>query len=391
MHRSTPSSHCLRGRLTRHVVRSARAARGLAAATGAALLACAPPPAPTDDLAIGVGALPDRPGYAQVVRGVTLAVARLNAEGNGRFRVALPSDSATSVVAVAAAHRADPAVIGVVGHPESGATQVAIPVYADVGAGGQDAVTLVSPTASSPELSGISPWFFRVAPSDAAGARSVARYAWDTLRVGIAAVVYRNDAYGRDWAAAFADAWTTRGGTILVRDPYLAGQTDWSVYAAHVAREDPDIVLFPGDTDDAVPFLRALRKAGARATFIGGDGTEGLAGMREFAGARYVTFFHAEAAAGAEAQRFLTAWRAAHAEPPDGFAALAYDAALAIGAAWRAAPDKTRAGVRAALETVSIDGAGGRVAFAPGTHDIIGRGVVVRTVPAELPRAGGLP
>lgn len=381
MHCPTPSSHCLRARRASRVSGSARLLPRLLTGAGAALLACAPAPAPGGEVAIAVGALPDRPGYTQVVRGVTLAVARLNAEGTTTFRVVLPADSVASVVGVAAAHRADPRVIGVVGHPESGATQVAIPVYANVGAGGQNAVVAVSPTASSPQLSGISPWFFRVAPSDAAGARDVARYAWDTLRVGIAAVVYRNDAYGRDWAGAFTDAWTARGGTVPIRDPYLAGQTDWSVYAAHVASEDPDIVLFPGDTEDAVLFLRALRAAGARATFIGGDGTEGLAGMPEFAGARYVTFFHAEAATGTEGQRFLTDWAAAHREPPDGFAAMAYDAALAIGTAWRAAPEKTRAGVRVALEALVIEGAGGRVAFARGTHDVIGRSVVVRTVP----------
>jgi branched-chain amino acid transport system substrate-binding protein len=382
MLRSTPSSHCPRDRCTTRTTASARALHRLLLGAGVALLACAPSAAPAGDVAIAVGALPGRPGYTQVVRGVTLAVERLNAEGGAKFRVALPADSVASVVAVAASHRADPQVIGVVGHPESGATQVAIPVYANIGEGGRDAVVAVSPTASSPQLSGISPWFFRVAPSDAAGARDVARYAWDTLRVGIAAVVYRNDAYGRDWAAAFTEAWTARGGTVLIRDPYLAGQTDWGVYAAHVAREDPDIVLFPGDTEDAVPFLRALRAAGARATFIGGDGTEGLAGMPEFAGARYVTFFHAEAATSAAGQRFLADWHAAHRDPPDGFAAMAYDAALAIGTAWRAAPEKTRAGLRDALEALALDGAGGRVAFAPGTHDVIGRSVVVRTVPA---------
>ena len=353
-----------------------------------ALAACSTTPGETGEVAIAVGALPGRPGYENVVRGVTLAVERLNAE-TGRddrsptFRVALPDDSATSVVTVAAAHRANPAVIGVVGHPESGSTQLAIPVYAGVGEDDLDAVVAISPTASSPALSGISPWFFRVAPSDAAGARDVARYAWDTLRVGIAAVVYRNDAYGRDWAAAFAEAWTDRGGTIPVRDPYLSGRTDWALYAAHIAREDPDVVLFPGDADDAMQLLRALRAAGARAQFIGGDGAEGIARHAEFAGARYVSFYRPDASQSAEARQFLTAWRRVHAEPPDMFAALSYDAALAIGLAWRAADVKSRAGVRTALEQLAIDGAGGRIAFDRTSHDVIGRGVVINTVGAQ--------
>jgi branched-chain amino acid transport system substrate-binding protein len=331
-------------------------------------------------VAIGVGALPGRPGYEHVVQGVMLAVDRLNADGRARFVVALPADTATSAVSVAAAHRADPRVIAVVGHPESGATQAAVPVYADAGGGGRGAVVAVSPTASSPALSGLSPWFFRVAPSDAAGARDVAAFAWDSLRVGVAAVVYRNDAYGRDWDRAFSDAWRERGGTVPIRDPYLAGATDWTVYARHIARVDPDVVLFPGDADEAAALLRALRAAGARATFIGGDGTEALATQPEFVGARYVTFFGAASSSGDEARRFLAAWARTHRDPPDSFAALAYDATLAIGAAWRAAPVRSRAGLREALESITLEGAAGRIAFDPRTHDVLGRGVVIATV-----------
>lgn len=337
----------------------------------------------SNEVAIGVGALPGRPGYQNVVRGVELAVASLSRSATGsqlRFRIALPNDSASSAVAVAAAHRADPSVVAVVGHPESGNTQLAIPVYADIGNGGRDAVLLISPTASSPALSGISEWFFRVAPSDEAGASDVARYARDSVGLQTAAIIYRNDSYGRDWASSFANSWRSLGGWLLIRDPYLTGQTDWDVYATHVAGRDPDVVLFPGDAGDAALFLRALRKAGARAQFIGGDGTEAISQEAEFRGARYVTFFRADKATSATAQEFLAAWQQAYNEPPDMFGALSYDAALAIGAAVRAASPRTRAGVRSAMESLNIEGVAGRIAFDAKTQDVIGRSVVVTTV-----------
>jgi branched-chain amino acid transport system substrate-binding protein len=345
-----------------------------------ALAACSNSATLGDDVAIGVGALPGRPGYENVVRGVELAVAELNRVPGVRFRVALPSDSASSAVAVAAAHRADPSVAAVVGHPESGNTQLAIPVYAAVGEAGVNAVAAISPTASSPALSGISPWFFRVAPSDEAGARDVARYAYDSLGFRSAAIVYRNDSYGRDWTTAYAQTWRAMGGRIVVRDPYLADQTDWDLYAMNIAGRNPDVVLFPGDGGDAAIFLRALRTAGARAQFIGGDGTEALAQQPEFAGARYVTFFQADRATSAEAQQFLKAWQGAYRDPPDMFGALSYDAAMAIGAAVRAASPRTREGVRDAIAALAIDGVAGRIAFDPASHDVIGRSVVVSTV-----------
>ncbi len=344
------------------------------------LSACANSAGFDDSVAIGVGALPGRPGYENVVRGVELAVTQLNSGDGIRFRIALPDDSASSAVAVAAAHRADPSVFAVVGHPESGNTQLAIPVYSALGDGGRNAVALISPTASSPALSGISEWFFRVAPSDEAGARDVARFAYDSLGFRSAAVVYRNDSYGRDWTTAFAETYQELGGRITIRDPYLTGQTDWELYATHVAGRDPDVVLFPGDAGDAEYFLRALRAAGARAQFIGGDGTEAIAQKVEFAGARYVTFFRADRATSAEARRFLQAWQSAFREPPDMFGALSYDAAMAIGAAVRNAKPRTRTGVRDALAALNIEGVAGRISFDAETHDVIGRSVVVSTV-----------
>jgi branched-chain amino acid transport system substrate-binding protein len=361
--------------------------RSAPALLGLTLLGCAATATPTE-VAIGVGALPDRPGYAQVVRGVTLAVEALNATaGDGpRFRVVLPDDSATSPVAVAAALRADARIVGVVGHPESGATQAAVPVYAALGERGIDPVAVVSPTATSPALSGISPWFFRVAPSDAAGARDVARFAWDSLRVGIAAVVYRNDAYGRDWAGHFTTAWESRGGTVPVALPYLQGRTDWSAFAAYIAREDPDVVLFPGDAADAELLLTALRAAGARALFIGGDGTEALARSTRFTGVMIATVY--QPSNSAESERFLAAWAAkGDSLPLDMFGALAYDAALAIGTAWRASPDKSRAGVRRALERLRLEGAGGPIAFDPRSHDVIGRAIGITRVTGPTTQA----
>ena len=110
-----------------------------------------------DPVALGVGAVPGRPGYENVVRGVELAVERLNEKGKVKFRVRLPDAGSTSAVRVAQGLRDDPAVIGVVGHPESGHSIEALPVYSDGEHGGANAVVMVSPTASSPRLSGHQP------------------------------------------------------------------------------------------------------------------------------------------------------------------------------------------------------------------------------------------
>ena len=332
---------------------------------------------------IGVGATPGKPGFEGVTRGLQLAVERLNADGVGavRFAVTMPS-AATSTVQIAQQLRDDPTVIAVVGHPESGTSLEAIPVYADVEHAGANAVVAISPTASSPHLTGISPWFFRIAPSDHEAARLVARYVADSLGAKTVAIIYRNDSYGRDWSARFSETYASKTGTVLARIPYLTGITEWKAYALQLKKLAPQVLLFPGDADDATAMLREHKVNDVRLTFIGGDGTEGMARTHEFPEAKYAAFFLSERATSAEGKRFVDSYRTRFNEAPDMFSALSYDAALAIGRTVIAGA-RTRSTLRDKLEQITdataIEGAGGKIAF-DAQRDITGRTIVIATV-----------
>ncbi len=332
---------------------------------------------------IGVGATAGKPGFEGVTRGVQLAVDRLNTDAGGttRFVVRIPS-AATGAVQIAQQLRDDPGVIAVVGHPESGSSLEAIPVYEDAEHSGARAVVAISPTASSPSLSGISPWFFRVAPSDNEAARLVARYVADSLGAKTVAIIYRNDSYGRDWSTRFSETYAGKTRTVLARIPYLTGITEWKAYALQLKKLAPEVLLFPGDADDATAMLRELKANDVPLTFVGGDGTAGIARTHEFPGARYAAFFLPERAATAEGKRFVDSYRARFNEEPDMFAALSFDAALVIGRTVIAGA-RTRNALRDQLELITdataIDGAGGRIAFNK-QHDITGRTVVIATV-----------
>lgn len=339
-------------------------------------------------IAIGVGAIPGRPGYESIVRGLEMAVERLNESGNTKFRLRSPNKGSTSAVQVAQQLRDDASVIGVVGHPESGNSIETVPVYADAEHGGKNAVVAISPTASSPRLSGISPWFFRVAPSDDDAARFVARWVLDSLGARRAAVIYRNDSYGRDWSATFADTYIKAGADVVSRDPYLSDITEWDAYAQLLAKLKPDVLLFPGDALDAVEMLQALRSANVKLEFIGGDGTEGMRDSSVSEGARYVTFFDLASVTTEEGRTFSRRYKEKYHQDPDMFAAMSYDAALAIGRSVQRGATSRNA-VRLSLEKLSakgaeaIDGVNGRIAFEK-NHDIAGRSVVITTIGTAL-------
>src|SRR3712207_2907787 len=150
----------------------------------------------------------------------------------------MPPDSQPSQVAVAAAFRDDPTVVGVVGHTGSGQTLEAAPVYADVEDAGRRAVVAVTPTATNPAVTRSGDWVFRVCPTDDDAARALARFAADSVRAKRVAIVYRNDLFGRGFTRVIAPELTRRGVTVVERDPYLAGITEYAAYARRIARSD---------------------------------------------------------------------------------------------------------------------------------------------------------
>jgi branched-chain amino acid transport system substrate-binding protein len=322
-----------------------------------------------------------------IYNGVQLAVDQLNAQRNGKgsaLRMIKGAPDVSDPIRIAEALRDSAVVVGVVGHPESGTTLDAIGEYADTKNQGRNAVVAISPTGTSPALSGASKWLFRVCPSDVQTSRTAARFVLDSLHAARASVIYRNDAYGRDWSKSFGDEYRQGKGTVVERDPYLAGVTPWDAYAAYIKKLHPDVILFPGSTEDAVLALRALKAVGESIPLVGGDATSGLeANAAEFPNVRYAAFFLARRATSPQAKAFIAAYRTAFKEDPDQRAALAYDAAMLIGqAALEVGAD--RAKIRDYIESIgntraAYEGVAGPIAF-DANHDAKNKPVVMAQV-----------
>jgi branched-chain amino acid transport system substrate-binding protein len=358
-----------------------------------ALDACSRQRTGSGDVGIAVALDPQRAGMQAIYNGVEIAVEQLNAQPRGRlgerrFVMVKGSDTVRDPVKIADTFRDNAMVVGVVGHPESGTTLAAIDEYADTKNDGRNAVVAISPTGTSPTLSNRSRWLFRVCPSDVQSSRAVAQFLLDSLKAMRASVIYRNDAYGKDWAASFGEAYRAGSGglkgTIVQRDPYLQNVTAWDAYAGYLKLLRPDVLLFPGSQEDALLALRAMRSAGVSIPVIGGDALSGLeANAAEFPSVRYTAFFQARTATSPEARAFIEAYVAKYHEQPDQRAALGYDAAMLIGkGAVEAGAD--RGAIRDYIESVGttrapMAGAAGPVAF-DDNHDAMNKPIVIARV-----------
>lgn len=280
------------------------------------LLACAGSPA---DVTLGAAG-PWTEGYgAMNKRGMDLAIAEINASGGVRGRpltVVARDDGADGAKAatIALEFVRNPAISAVIGHVNSGTMVAAAKIY-------DAALPAVATTATSPDLTGISPWVFRVIASDSATGVELARFA-RRLGHSRAAILYENDSYGRGLADAFRRNFE---GTIVSIDPIPSGDGNFEPYIAFLKQSSPGLIFVAGTEASGMAILREARRQRLDAEFIGGDGWTGIIGEPAAEGA-YVGAPFTASDQRKEAQVFVAAFRARYSMTPDGNAALAYDA-----------------------------------------------------------------
>lgn len=345
-------------------------------------------------VAPSIAAATGETGEDPVARGTALAVRDLNAEadrkGGPHFVVRVPRAETRTAVAAAASFRDDPTVIGVVGPTDSQSALDAAPVYGDVEHDGVHGVVAISPTATSPVLSGRSPWLFRVCPDDAAASRAAARYAFDSLGARRAAIVYRTDVFGKGWSRGFAAAFAAYGGTVVLREPESARLTEWAMpYAAYAKARGADVLVVAGNAADALPLVRAARAVGLATPVLGGDALSDVRDpvvRAEFGNVRYTAFFMARRPSTELGRRFVANYAAIYGGPPSHQAALAYDGALLLGQAARSVGVERRV-IRDYLAGVgssrtAFTGATGVIAF-DARHDVVNKPVTLARVVDE--------
>lgn len=301
---------------------------------------------------------------ASMRQGAELARREINAEGGIRGRpleLRAADDSASPGRAIAVADRfyGESEVVAVVGPVNSGTTTSAAPVY-------QQGLVAVATSATSPEVSRLGEWIFRVATSDSANGVQLAQLA--RRMAAPTAILYANDDYGRGLARSFGGALEAAGGTVVGIDPYLETTEDFRPYLERLRRRGARLIFIAGIEDGAARIIHQARAAGLDVRFLGGDGLEGLKAMGPtFEGTLVGLLYHRDRSAAARG--FAERFRAAYGREADSFAALGYDAtrllatAAAEGGANREAIRRYLAGVGRSGGAEPFPGVTGTIRF----------------------------
>ena len=271
-------------------------------------------------------------------RGIELALDELNSaagDGSPRIQVVFRDDAGDGMRAAAIAQefvdRRD--IVGVIGHVNSGAMVAAARVY-------DGHLPAVATTASSPALTGISPWTFRVISSDSMNGLEIARF---VMRHGRrrAAVLYENNAYGRGLTDAFVRGFK---GEIVSTDPIAEGATqDFEPFVTYFKQQRPDVVFVAGTGASGLSFLREARRQALAADLVGGDGWSVLTADTALADGVFVGAPFTAEDRRTDARVFVEHFQKRYGVTPDGNAALAYDATMLLAdAARKVGPSRAR-------------------------------------------------
>jgi branched-chain amino acid transport system substrate-binding protein len=185
--------------------------------------------------------------------GVQLAMEEINAKGGiaGRSVELVVRDDLGTPEGAQAADRElmDAGVVAIIGHATSGQTIAGLAVTNPAH------VVMLSPTATTPELSGRDDYFFRVAYSLADRAHAMAQHIYQARNMRRVAAIHDTDnsAYSEAYLKEFANKFQSLGG-ILIADVGFSSraQPDFALIA-RLRADDPDgFLIIAADIDTAM-------------------------------------------------------------------------------------------------------------------------------------------
>jgi branched-chain amino acid transport system substrate-binding protein len=297
------------------------------------------------------------------LRGARIAIDELNAAGGALGRPleleveddrSLAGESATAAKKLISRDR----VVALVGECSSARTLEAAAVAQASG------IPLVTPASTSPKVTQVGDAIFRVCFIDPFQGDVVATFARRRLGLRRAALLIDSTApYSVGLAEYFSRTFVALGGEIVASQKYGGSDTDFRAQLTAIRAANPDALFLPGYYVAAGLVARQARDLGMKATLLGGDGFEAPQlleiGGDALEGAYYATHF-AVGNTGKVSRAFVEAFERRYHTPPNGLAALTYDAVRLVADALSRAGTTERAALRRSLaQTRDFPGATG--------------------------------
>jgi branched-chain amino acid transport system substrate-binding protein len=232
----------------------------------------------------------------------------------------------------------DKAILGVVGHLNSGVAIPSSEVYEKYD------LTMVSPANTAVEVTerGLKSVNRIVGRDDSQGPAG-AEYAVNTLGAKKIFIVQDKTAYGTGLAEAFKKGAEAAGAEVLGFEGITIGEKDFNGVLNQILSKKPDLVYFGGMYAEGGLLIKQAREKGIDIPFMGGDGMDSST-LVEIAGDAvkntYITSVAGDSTKTEAGKKFIEDYKAAHNKNAESFSVYGYDS---MGAVLRGLEDAIKA------------------------------------------------
>ncbi len=201
-------------------------------------------------------------------RGVELAVKEINQAGgiNGRPLEVIfedEKDSPTQAVnAVQKLINVDK-VVAIVGPMTSGATLAAAPTANEA------KIVMVSPTATSPKVSGAGAYIYRGCSRIDKQSEALTKYVAEKFKPKTVGILYSNEPYGKGCYELFSKDFEKLGIKVAAVESFMRGAKDFRAQLTNLKAANPDILFIPGYYQETAPAAVQARQLGLNQRIIG--------------------------------------------------------------------------------------------------------------------------
>lgn len=133
----------------------------------------------------------------------------------------------------------------------------------------KDEVILISPAASSPKLTKISPYFFRTWPSDVFEAQVLANLSFRQLNIKTVTIIYVNNDYGIGLKDEFSKTFTNLGGQVLLMEGYPQDNKEFRPILTKIKGKNPQAIYLAGYHKEMAFATKQIREMEIKAQILG--------------------------------------------------------------------------------------------------------------------------
>ncbi len=307
--------------------------------------------------------------YGESVRkGMDLAVEEINRDGgiDGQPVKVIYEDTGTDPEQGKAAARKlieEHGVPAIIGAMSSSVTLAILEEVTDPAK-----VVLISPASSSPSLSGKSPYFLRVYPSDTLEGARMADLAADELRLKTLVVISVADEYGAGYKKAFIERYRrNKNRDVLKVLNFMPDDTDFSDMVEETRGLQPEGVMLIGYQGAIVSLVKGLRAAGVTAPLLASGSLTSTFPAEAGAAGQGVLFSRPSVrhiGDPEKLQEFMADYKAKYGQEPEDYAAYGYDAIRVLVQVMKVGHRNSR-DIQLALRTpsASYQGVTGNIVF----------------------------